>query len=125
MRAEIEARVKAFRRVLELAASESVPSLWRDDLKAFPIGCCELASQTLAQYLRDHDKKLFPYVIAMQWNDGPDIHGHIIIALDGDYTDLTLDQFPQYDNYIVAESIESGGQPACCDRAGLRAACLC
>jgi hypothetical protein len=64
MRAEIEARVKAFRKALELAAGErageSVPSLWRDDLKLFPLGCCELASQTLVQYLRGHDKKLFP-----------------------------------------------------------------
>lgn len=56
MRAEIEARVKVFRRALEPAASEPVPYLWRDDLKAFPTGCCELAGQKLAQYLRDNDK---------------------------------------------------------------------
>jgi hypothetical protein len=67
------------------------------------------------QCLRNHDKKLFPYVIAMQWNEGPDSHGHVIVALDGEYTDLTLDQFDGYDDWIVAEAIESGGclAPSC------------
>ncbi|EKK3319935.1 hypothetical protein PMI54_005315 [Salmonella enterica] len=46
----------------------------------------------------------------MQWNDGSDIHGHVIVALDGDYTDLTHDQFQGYDDWIVAEPVESGGQ---------------
>ncbi|WP_323839649.1 hypothetical protein [Photorhabdus africana] len=89
MNAETRARVKAFRRALELAAGERsgepVPSLWRDWLKSFPHGCCELASQALVQYLRDHDKKLFPYVIAVQWNEGVDIHGHVIVSLDGSF----------------------------------------
>ena len=48
MNAETWARVKAFRRALELAAGERsgdpVPSLWRDWLKPFPAGSCELAS---------------------------------------------------------------------------------
>ncbi len=55
MNAETWARVKAFRRALELAAGERsgepVPSLWRDWLKPFPAGSCELASQSLVQYL--------------------------------------------------------------------------
>jgi hypothetical protein len=106
--------VKTFRRALELAAreraGEPVPSVWRDYLKAFPTGCCELASQTLARYLMDHNKKLFPYVIGMQWDDNEDRHGHVIVALNGDYIDLTLDQFDGYDDWIVAEPIESGGQ---------------
>ncbi|MCQ4034004.1 hypothetical protein FK513_30325, partial [Klebsiella pneumoniae] len=41
MNAETWARVKAFRRALELAAGERsgepVPSLWRDWLKPFPV----------------------------------------------------------------------------------------
>ncbi|MEQ9971407.1 hypothetical protein ABRP72_19775 [Pectobacterium carotovorum] len=114
MRAETEARVKAFRRALALAAgeraSEPVLSAWRDWLKSFPAGCCELASQTLAHYLSDHDNKLFPYVIAMQWIENSGQHGHVIVALDGDYIDLTLDQFDGYGDWIVAEPIESGGQ---------------
>ncbi|WP_446909052.1 hypothetical protein [Klebsiella pneumoniae] len=40
---------------------------------------------------------LFPYVIAIQWNDGPDIHGHVIVVLDWEYIDLMLDQFLGYD----------------------------
>lgn len=114
MRADTRDRVEVFRRALELAAGERsgepVPSIWRDCLKDFPHGCCELASQTLVQYLKDHNKKLFPCVIGMQWDDGPDRHGHVIVALDGEYIDLTLDQFDGYDDRIVAEPIESGGQ---------------
>ncbi len=116
MNADTRARVEAFRRALELAAGERsgepVPAVWRDFLKAFPDGCCELASQTLVQYLMDHNEKLFPYVIGMQWDDGPDRHGHVIVALDGEYIDLTLDQFDGYDDRIVAEPIEYGGQIA-------------
>lgn len=116
MNADTRARMEAFRRALELAAyersAEPVPSVWRDFLRAFPLGCCELASQTLVQYLMDHDEKLFPYVIGMQWDDGHDRHGHVIVALDGEYIDLTLDQFDGYDDRIVAEPIESGGQIA-------------
>ncbi|MGX9334358.1 hypothetical protein ACWYA4_26690 (plasmid) [Klebsiella grimontii] len=114
MNADTRARVEVFRRALELAAyersSEPVPSVWRDSLKEFPLGCCELASQTLVKYLMEHNEKLFPYVIGMQWDDGPDRHGHVIVALDGEYIDLTLDQFDGYDDWIVAEPVESGGQ---------------
>jgi hypothetical protein len=62
------------------------------------------------KYLKDHDKTLFPYVIAMQWNEDADIHGHVIVALDGEYIDLTLDQFEEYKDWVVAEPIESCGQ---------------
>jgi hypothetical protein len=48
----------------------------------------------------------------MPWNEGHDAHGHVIVALDGDYNDLTLDQFPGYDDWIAAEPVESGGQIA-------------
>lgn len=84
MRDNTRARVKAFRRALELAAGEPGLSVWHGHIGSFPDGCCELASQTLLQYLRDHDNTLFLYVITMQWNEGPDIHGHVIVALDGD-----------------------------------------
>lgn len=86
MRAETEARVKAFRRALELA------------------------SQTLAAYLKEDGSNLHPYIIGTKWNEDSGAHGHVITALDGDYIDLTLDQFDDYDDWIVAEHIESGRQ---------------
>lgn len=116
MTPETKRRIQAFRQALELAAgeraSEPVPSIWRDCLKAFPRGCCELASQTLAEYLKEDGSNLHPYVIGMQWNEGPHAQGHVIVALDGEYIDLTLDQFDGYDDWIVAEPVESGGKIA-------------
>ncbi|MGK2696265.1 hypothetical protein [Serratia surfactantfaciens] len=46
----------------------------------------------------------------MAWIENANMHGHVFVALDGDYIDLTLDQFAGYDDWIVAEPIESGGQ---------------
>ena len=116
MNADTRARVEAFRRALELAAgersAESVPSVWRDFLKAFPLGCCELASQTLAEYLTEDGSNLHPYVIGMDWRVNAKDYGHVIVALDGEYIDLTLDQFDGYDDRIVVEPVESGGQIA-------------
>ncbi|MGP0867451.1 hypothetical protein ACJ8QD_21680 [Serratia sp. CY76356] len=113
MRAETRARVEAFRQALKLAAGERsgepIPAHWRGYLTDFPAGCCELASQTLVRYLRDHDEKLFPYVIATSKIENDGMKGHVFVALDGDYIDLTLDQFDEYDDWIVAEPIESGG----------------
>ena len=80
------------------------------ELGSFPRGCCELPSQTLVQYLRDHNNKLFPYVIGMEWRVVAQDYGHVIPALNGDYTGLALDQFDRYDDWIVAETIESGKQ---------------
>ena len=118
MTPETEARVQAFRRALELAAGERsgepVPSAWHNCLKDFPHGCCELASQTLAKYLKEDGSNLRPYIIGTAWTEGSGAHsqdhGHVIVALDGDYIDLTLDQFDGYDDWIVAEPIESGRQ---------------
>ncbi|MEB8160714.1 hypothetical protein [Citrobacter braakii] len=112
MNADTRARLEAFRRALELAAGEASLAAWRDVLKDFPTGCCELASQTLAEYLTEDGSNLHPCVIGMQWDEGPDRHGHVIIALEGDYIDLTLDQFPGYHDRIVVEPVESGGQIA-------------
>lgn len=116
MNADTRARVEAFRRALELAAYERsvepVPFVWRDFLRAFPRGCCELASQTLAEYLTEDGSNLHPYVIGMDWRVNAKDYGHVIVALDGEYIDLTLDQFDGYDDRIVAEPIEYGGQIA-------------
>lgn len=116
MNADTQARVEAFRRALELAAyersAEPVPSVWRNFLRAFPHGCCELASQTLAEYLTEDGSNLHPYIIAMAWIENAGYRGHVIVALDGEYIDLTLDQFDGYDDRIVVEPVESGGQIA-------------
>ncbi|WP_233473712.1 hypothetical protein [Phytobacter diazotrophicus] len=116
MNADTRARVEAFRRALELAAyersAEPVPSVWRDFLRAFPLGCCELASQTLAEYLTEDGSNLHPYVIGMDWRVNAKDYGHVIVAFDGEYIDLTLDQFDGYDDRIVVEPVESGGQIA-------------
>ncbi|EAS2833914.1 hypothetical protein AV553_23710 [Salmonella enterica] len=108
--------MKAFRRALELSAGERSeepePSVWRGYLRAFPRGCCELASQTLAEYLREDGSKLHPYIIGMDWRVNAQDYDHVIVALDGDYNDLTLDQFDGYDDWVLAEPIESGCQIA-------------
>ncbi|ELJ3891184.1 hypothetical protein RTH83_005587, partial [Salmonella enterica] len=87
-------------------------SPWCGCIGSFPDGCCELASQMLVRYLMEHNDRLFPYVIGMEWRVNAQDYGHVIVALNGDYTDLTLDQFDGYDDWIVAEPVESGGQIA-------------
>lgn len=60
MNADTWTRLEAFRRALELAAGEASLAAWRDVLKDFPAGCCELASQTLAEYLTEDGGNLPP-----------------------------------------------------------------
>ncbi len=110
MTADTRVLIQAFRRALERAAGEPVLSPWCGYIGSFPDGCCELASQMLVRYLMEHNDRLFPYVIGMEWRVNAQDYGHVIVALNGDYTDLTLDQFDGYDDWIVAEPIESGGQ---------------
>lgn len=84
------------------------------ELKNFPCGSYDLASNTLAKYLTDTER-CHPFIIFMQGNadfqeaENSTVHGHVIVLLDGEYIDLTLDQFPEYPGYIQAESVESGG----------------
>ncbi|EAN8329523.1 hypothetical protein EOY42_25540 [Salmonella enterica] len=112
MTADTRVLIQAFRRALERAAGEPVLSPWCGYIGSFPDGCCELASQMLVRYLMEHNDRLFPYVIGMEWRVNAQDYGHVIVALNGDYTDLTLDQFDGYDDWIVAEPVESGGQIA-------------
>ncbi|MBW7681302.1 hypothetical protein N4Q63_18950 [Leclercia adecarboxylata] len=120
MRQERALRIKAFRRALELSAGERADecrnfSRWEMELKNFPHGSCDLASNTLAKYLTDTEGG-HPCIIFMEGNAGfheaenSTVHGHVIVLLDGEYIDLTLDQFPEYPEYILAEAVESGGQ---------------
>lgn len=48
----------------------------------------------------------------MEWTENASNHGHVIVALNGEYIDLTLDQFPGYHDRIVAGPVESGRQIA-------------
>ncbi|MFK3662737.1 hypothetical protein ACI2I2_19855 [Scandinavium sp. NPDC088450] len=112
-------RIRAFRQALELGAGERANECrhfrrWKEELKNFPRGSCDLASNTLAQYLMATER-CHPCIIFMEGNAGfheaenSTVHGHVIVLLDGEYIDLTLDQFPEYPEYIPAEGVESGG----------------
>lgn len=114
MRETVLARVKAFRRALEMAAREQSDE-FRDlvrwcELSDFPHGSCDLASHFLAQYLRDSDPMLLPEIIYMDATqsvlDGKKSIGnrHVIVALDEEYIDLTLDQFDEYNPPVLIES---------------------
>jgi len=119
MRHETTLRIRAFRQALELAAAEQREECrelprW-SELKDFPRGKCELASNFLARYLMDSDKGVHPCIICMCGNntfreaENSTVNGHVIVMLDGNYIDLTLDQFDEYESYVPAEPIESGG----------------
>lgn len=118
MRQERALRIKAFRQALEKAAREQ-PAELRDEsrwceLRQFPGGSCDLASNGLAQYLMDNEG-CHPCIIFMRGNsdfhiaESSTVHGHVIVLLDGEYIDLTLDQFAEYPEYIPSESVESDG----------------
>ncbi len=112
-------RIRTFRQALEKAAREQ-PEECRNDsrwceLKNFPAGSCDLASNCLAQYLKDCGERGEPAILFMCGNqafreaENSTVHGHVIVILDGEYTDLTLDQFDEYTDYIPAEPLETGG----------------
>ncbi|ELQ6221711.1 hypothetical protein R2320_002981 [Cronobacter turicensis] len=112
MREDVEFRVRAFREALELARKcpEECRHLgrWKTDLHNFPHGSCDMASNCLAQYLTDK-KCGHPFIIFMDGSglENSTVHGHVIVMLDGEYIDLTLDQFEEYPDYILSEPIES------------------
>lgn len=119
MRAETTFRIRAFRQALEKAAREQPEectngSRWCE-LENFPAGSCDLASNCLAQYLKDCGERGEPAILFMCGNqtfreeENSTVHGHVIVILDGEYTDLTLDQFDEYTDYIPAEPLETGG----------------
>ena len=79
------------------------------ELKAFPHGCCDLASNFLAQYLQDGDPSLKPVIIHMQTTkDFRDeyrstIKSHVIVEVTGWFVDLTLNQFVEYQDRVVID----------------------
>lgn len=118
MRQERALRIKAFRQALENAARMQPAKLLDEsrwcELRQFPGGSCDLASNGLAQYLMESEG-CDPCIIFMHGNgdfhiaENSTVHAHVIVLLDGEYIDLTLDQFAEYPEYISAESVESGG----------------
>lgn len=120
MKTEIRNHVEAFRKALELAANTRKDECremdrWFNELENFPQGCCDLASNFLAKYLSELEWDLSPYIICLSWNENEIKKGHVIVALDGDYIDITLDQFDECkqnlkDNPVVIEQIESEGE---------------
>lgn len=120
MREETRRLITAFRQALELAAGDRADECrtlprWSKELKNFPHGSCDLASNFLAQYLKDRNSRLAPYILCMEGNttfreeENSTVNGHVIVALNGEYIDLTLDQFCEYPHWIIAEKIESVG----------------
>lgn len=119
MREETTFRIRAFRQALEKAARE-LPDEYRSrsrwcELNNFPAGSCDLASNCLAQYLKDCGERGEPGILFMCGNEtfreeeNSTVHGHVIVILDGEYIDLTIDQFEEYTDYIPAEPLETGG----------------
>jgi len=119
MREKTAFHIRAFRQALEKAAREQ-PEECREgerwcELKNFPAGSCDLASNCLVQYLKDCGEKGEPVILFMCGNEtfreaeNSTVHGHVIVILDGEYIDLTLDQFDEYTDYIPAEPFETGG----------------
>lgn len=119
MRKDTAFRIRAFRHALEDAPREMPEecregSRW-DELKNFPAGSCDLASNCLAQYLKDCGEYGEPGILFMYGNEtfreaeNSTVHAHVIVTLNGEYIDLTLDQFDEYTGYIPAEPVETGG----------------
>ncbi|MBE5201991.1 hypothetical protein IG612_05040 [Pectobacterium sp. FL60-S17] len=114
MNAEIKRLIHAFRNALVLAAdirsNECFHMARWKELNEFPHGCCDLASNFLAQYLQDSDPSLQPVIVHMLASEqfredhNSTIHSHVIVRLDGWYIDLTLNQFAEYRNRVVIDS---------------------
>ncbi|EHE7768608.1 TPA_asm: hypothetical protein G4P47_004549 [Salmonella enterica subsp. enterica serovar Javiana] len=113
MTPEIRRRIHAFRNALVLAADTRSNECFRmgrwQELNAFPHGCCDLASNFLAQYLQDSDPSLKPVIIHLQttaeFRDEfkSSIESHVITEVHGWFVDLTLNQFAEYKDRVVID----------------------
>lgn len=115
MTPEIRRRIHAFRNALVLAADTRSHECfhmgrWQMEMNHFPHGCCDLASNFLAQYLRDSDPALQPEIVHMvaeetfRTQHNSSIHSHVIVALDDWYIDLTLNQFAEHRDRVVIDT---------------------
>lgn len=114
MKQDTRRRIHAFRNALVLAADTRSHECfhmprWNTELNNFPGGGCDLASNFLAQYLRDSDPTLQPDIIHMQATQSfrdeekSTVYSHVIVALGEEYIDLTLSQFAEYSGRVVIE----------------------
>ncbi|MBT0722512.1 hypothetical protein HGT70_14670 [Rosenbergiella collisarenosi] len=119
MREETTFRIRAFWQALEKAAQEQPEEYMNEarwcELKNFPAGSCDLASNCLAQYLKDCGEKGEPIILFMCGNqdfykaENSTVHAHVIVIHNGEYIVLTLDQFDEYTDYIASEPLETCG----------------
>lgn len=113
MTPEIRRRIHAFRNALVLAADTRSNECFRtgrwQELNAFPHGCCDLASNFLAQYLQDGDPSLKPVIIHMETTEDfreeyrSTVKSHVIVEVTGWFVDLTLNQFAEYQDRVVID----------------------
>ena len=114
MTPEIRSRIHAFRNALVLAADTRSHECfqmgrWRKEMNHFPYGCCDLASNFLAQYLQDSDPLLKPVIVHMMTTpefrekNNSTIQSHVIVELNGWFIDLTLNQFEEYRERVVID----------------------
>ena len=113
MTPEIRRRIHAFRNALVLAADTRSNECFRMDrwkeLNAFPHGCCDLASNFLAQYLQDGDPSLKPVIIHMETTEDfreenlSTVKSHVIVEVTGWFVALTLNQFAEYQDRVVID----------------------
>ncbi|EEJ1195873.1 hypothetical protein [Citrobacter meridianamericanus] len=113
MTPEIRRRIHAFRNALVLAADTRSNECFRmgrwQELNTFPHGCCDLASNFLAQYLLDSDPLLKPVIIHLQttaeFRDEfkSSIESHVITKVHGCFVDLTLNPFDEYKARVVID----------------------
>lgn len=115
MNVELRRRIHAFRNALVLAADTRSHDCfqmgrWREELNNFPHGCCDLASNFLAQYLKDSDPSLQPVIVHMQTTEDfrqaeqSTIKSHVVVEVTGWYIDLTLNQFSEYHDRIIIDN---------------------
>ncbi|CAI1192313.1 hypothetical protein R6Y99_24750 [Pseudomonas lundensis] len=111
---EIKRRIHAFRNALVLAADTRSHECfhmprWNTELNNFPGGCCDLASNFLAHYLRDSDPALQPVIIHMLATQSyreakkSTVYSHVIVKLGEWHIDLTLNQFHEYGRRVIIE----------------------
>ncbi|MDU4993396.1 MAG: hypothetical protein E6263_16755 [Klebsiella quasipneumoniae] len=113
MTPKIRRRIHAFRNALVLAVDTRSNECFRMDrwkeLNAFPHGCCDLASNFLAQYLQDGDPSLKPVIIHMKTTEDfreenlSTVKSHVIVEVTGWFVDLTLNQFAEYQDRVVID----------------------
>lgn len=115
MNDEIRQRIHAFRNALVLAADTRSHECfhmgrWKTEVNSFPHGSCDLASNFLAQYLKDGDPALQPLIVHMQTSlefrkeHHSTIYSHVVVELDDWYIDLTLNQFDEYRHRVEIDN---------------------